>query len=298
MLTGLPEWTRIRPELVAFAEHRRRLQSRAEHVRAMHTRLNDLQNVLVSYHQESNLHPEDAESFPTVLDLLDIRDAILLISLPRGALLLPDVFVDVVPGYISQWKQSREKILLSLLSGLPTHSQPTQPISSCAIATRSSVPEPRPLDHPAALFWCDACRCIITASIAMKHTCCYDHADDDCSEILQKLLWCMDGTYSRPVVVGEQLFEKTLLGFSKGVLPWSHKNLRGCVNVVSSVFDVCGADLLLGDANTKRQLGRTRIACKVCSQRGICMFVMGWKRAVRDVIPYVNFLYNSCVRHR
>ena len=258
----------------------------------MHNRLNNLQRALVAYHLENNLCPEDAESFPTVLDLLDVRDAALVISLPRGAVLLRDVFVALLPGYISQWRQSRETTLLSLLSGLPTHSQSAQAVSSCTIATRSSVPGQCPLNHPAALFWCDACRSIITASVAMRHTCCYGRADHDCSEILEKLFWCMDGAYSRPVVVGEQLFEKTLLGFCKGLLPWSHKSLRGCVNVVTSIFEACGANLLLGDTTTDKQLRRTRIVCKTCSQMGICVLAMGWRRAVSGIVLCAHAICN------
>ena len=229
------------------------------------------------------------DSFPTVLDLLDVRDAFSLLSLPDAAIFLNELYVDRVPIYVAQWEKDRQETLLSLLPSVLSH-LPSTPSSSRQI-TRSSQLMVPPFAHPAAIFWCDVCKAVIHATIAMTHACCYGKSEGNHMEILTKLYGTTDGAYSRPVIVGDQLFQKTFLAFSRGFLPWSHRHLRGCVDVTRSVL-AAGDDLVLDDLLKGQRAKNFRVACKICSLAGTCVLAMGWRRAVREI-----HLCSQCVRH-
>ena len=151
---------------------RRELESRAKYVRLMASRLRLLQTTLFKYlHEEVRRDKrfDGVRVFPTLLDLLDVRDAARLISLPDGAILLPQVWITCLPKFVKAWEEARVGALASVLHGVEPSSSTTdfaQPSLTStnthpiAARIRSAIPC-LPLLHPSALFWCDVCLSIV-----------------------------------------------------------------------------------------------------------------------------------------
>lgn len=276
-----------------FMEVRRDLGVRVNYVRLIQARLRLLRTTLFTYlHKDSkkNKRIGGARMFPTMLDLLDVRDAAYLISLPDGALLLPQLWVAQLPILVEAWERGRETILLSLLHGIEAASPPTDIIpyvsssdgTTPSITTRSAVPSSSPLSHPAALFWCDGCTNLVSGISAISHACCYGRAGPDAEEILSHLHPALNGRFSQALISSDSkdlLYSRTLIAFSEGILPWSHEHLHGCIPVVRSVLEACSVKLR-DLPKEMPKLNGFRIACKTCCQVDKCVLSMGWLRAV------------------
>ncbi|KAI1785311.1 hypothetical protein LXA43DRAFT_1100432 [Ganoderma leucocontextum] len=225
-----------------------------------------------------------------LIDLLDVRDAANLISLPDGAILLPQMWIACLPKFVKAWEETRSGVLVSLLHGLSPSSSTADIAQSVlgsadlhpiAARIRSAIPC-LPLLHPSALFWCNVCMSIVPGIVAMSHACCYGRGGEDSREILTHLNATLDGTYSQPVISSDSdgyLYKKTLIAFSEGVLPWSHDSLHGCLPIVRSILRACGVvvDDLLKEL---RNVETVRLACKICCRDSKCVLGMGWLRAV------------------
>ncbi|PIL24704.1 hypothetical protein GSI_12590 [Ganoderma sinense ZZ0214-1] len=304
------EWNMIRPVFVTFMEDRRVLGGRVTYIRLLRSRLRLLQLKLFAYLHEGDRKDKrvgGARMFPTVLDLLDVKDAAYLVSLPEGALLMPHFWPAHLPGLIDAWERGRGEVLLSLLHkledsssstgifahGPSVHGTPTSVTTRSVAATSSS-----PLSHPAALFWCNACMSLVSGVIAFSHACCYGRADHDHAEIFTDLTPLVNGRFSQVVTTSDSnhsLFEKTVVAFSDGILPWSPEHLHGCVPVVRSILRACGVEL----QDLPREIQKvasSRFACTACSQVGKSVLAMGWLRAVSHAFEVHEGQEGSWVR--
>ncbi|PIL33818.1 hypothetical protein GSI_04443 [Ganoderma sinense ZZ0214-1] len=303
------DWTAIRPMFTAFMEVRRDLGARVSFVRCLRSRLRLLRSTLFTYlHEDSRKAKriDGARVFPTVLDLLDVRDAAYLVSLPDGAVLLPHLWVAQLPSFIEAWELGRTRILLSLLHGIEGGSPATgvTPYVSSAgdttssVTTRSTVPASSPLSHPAALFWCDGCMNLILGISAISHACCYGRAGPDAEEILSYLNPALNGRFSQALISSntkDLLYSRTLIAFSEGVLPWSQEHLRGCVPIVRSVLEACGVNPH-NLPKEMRKLSGCRVACRICCQVDKCVLAMGWLRAISHAFEVHGGQEGSWVR--
>ena len=123
---------------------------------------------------------------------------------------------------------------------------------------------------------------LVPGITAFSHACCYGRAGPDPTSILNYLNPAVDGLFSRALInsrSNHDLFERTLIALSEGILPWSPKHLRGCVPIVHSILNACGIELREFPREIQRVNG-LRFACKTCSQVDKSVLAMGWLRAV------------------
>ena len=275
-------------------EDRRVLSARVTYVRLLRSRLHLLQLKLFAYLHEGDGRDKrvgGSRMFPTMLDLLDVKDAAYLISLPEGALLMPHFWVAQLPVLVEAWERGREDILVSKLQEIAPSSSSTSILASASsthlaspsVMTRSAaMPYTYTLSQPAALFWCEACAKLVPGIAAFSHACCYGRADHDAVEILTHLNPAVDGQFSRALSTcdsNHSLFKKTAIAFFEGILPWSPEHLHGGVHIVRSILEACDVEFC-NFAKEFQKVDGSRFACKTCCQVDKSVLAMGWLRAV------------------
>ncbi|KAI0738579.1 hypothetical protein C8Q80DRAFT_1275557 [Daedaleopsis nitida] len=254
---------------------RRTFETRRLYVNCLLVRL-DLVDEVLSHHRPTSSSPR--EIFPSVLDLVDIPTVRNTLQLEREIHIRPYALYQIIPRRIPEWRNTREKAVLSLLTDLlPILS--SAPLTS-NITTRST-PIASPLEHHGALFWCGCCNQLVSGIAAQIHACCYRFDAGWRSLHPPGCAPWTDGRYSCVVIEGDPTLEDALLVHSRGFRPWCSDTLLPCTDIVIALWKACGANL--GSTAHKTVVERARFTCSSCSITGKAMVVMDWCRAVHHV---------------
>ena len=273
------------PAFIRLLDSRRVLEQRRTLVTVMRTRLEALDAAVEKHHVSIGT---EGEVWPWAIDLVDVPDVAMLVQLHEAIEIGQGSLDAMIPGYLQKWKAARESTLVTLLGHttigvsasaaihtLGSHCTPTR-----ASRTRSAAPPASPLSSPAAMFWCTDCEKVIGGVTAMTHRCCYGSAVN-WDTLHPYTSPQVDGRYTRLVIEGVDMYERTCIVHGGGTLPWSPGNLRPCANVVQAVWAACGLNRNNSTIHmTTAMLDNVRLACTACSQCSRFMVAMDWRRAV------------------
>ncbi|KAI0738546.1 hypothetical protein C8Q80DRAFT_1275518 [Daedaleopsis nitida] len=211
-------------------------------------------------------------------DLVDIPAVRNTLQLEREIHIFGSTFGKIIPKRIPEWRNTREKAVLSLLTDLLRIVSSTPPTSSM---TTRSTPIASPLEHHGALFWCGCCNQLVSGIAAQIHACCYRFDAGWRSLHPPGYAPWTDGRYSRVVIKGVPTLEDALLVHSRGFQPWCSDTLLPCTDIVIALWKACGVNL--GSKASKAVVERARFTCSSCSVAGKAMVVMDCRRAVHHV---------------